>query len=250
MKRSAGGVQSIYRALSLIDVIADNGGRLTIAELAQQVELPLATIHRLLRTLLDCGYVRQLSDRSYALGFRLVPLGTQAGRMLDTGVHSILEELVNVLGETANLAILTGDRAEYIAQSPSPHSMRMFTEVGGRVALHSTGVGKALLASLSEREVSAIVARTGLTAATEHTIRNADSLTRSLDEIRERGYALDEQEQELGVRCVAVAVPSDGLTRMAVSVSGPLTRVTDDFVARAIPLLKAAARNLSQIVAD
>lgn len=245
---SGGGVQSIRRALMLLDAIADNGGRMTIADLAHQVPLPLASIHRLVRSLLDCGYVRQLPDRSYALGFRLVTVGAQAGRMLGSDVRAVLDKLVDALGETVNFAILSGDRAEYIAQSPSPHTMRTFTEVGSRVALHSTGVGKALLSTLGDDDVSALVMRAGLPAATEHTITSSSALLAELEKIRARGYALDEQEQELGVRCVAMPLPTDGLTRLAVSVSGPITRVTDDFVVRAVPLLTAAATQLSVTV--
>jgi IclR family acetate operon transcriptional repressor len=166
--------------------------------------------------------------------------------MVGLTTRSVLTTLVDRLGETANLAVLTGDHAEYVAQAPSRHAMRMFTEVGRRVELHCTGVGKALLAQLDDAQVVDIVRRVGLSAYTSYTITSEASLRTSLEQIRANGYAIDEQEQEDGVRCVAVPVTSSGLTtHMAVSVSGPTVRMTQDVVARAIPLLKEAAVQLT-----
>lgn len=236
------GVQSLHRALELVDVVAEAGGHLSIHEISGITGLPQPTVHRLLRTLVECGYMRQLPDRRYALGFRLVPLGAAAHRLIGAGAERILADLVRELGETVNLAVLSGDGAEYVAQAPSSHSVRMFTEVGRRVELHASGVGKALLAQLDDAEIQAIVGRVGLAAHTPHTITTASRLYAAVAEVRERGYAIDEQEQELGVRCVAVGVRAAAAMRTAVSVSGPLTRMDDGLVARAVPLLQAAAR--------
>jgi IclR family acetate operon transcriptional repressor len=157
---------------------------------------------------------------------------------------AVLEGLVDELGETANLAILCGDHAEYVAQVPSRHAMRMFTEIGRRVELHCTGVGKALLSQLDDDQVSSIVRRVGMPAYTTHTLTTEPALHASLAAIRERGYSLDEEEQEAGVRCIAVPIPAGIASGMAVSVSGPLTRMTNELVARAVPLLQAAANAL------
>ncbi len=245
MSTSGGGVQSLGRALDLLEILADAGGHLTIGEIAGRSDIPLPTIHRLLKTLIDRGYARRLSNRRYALGFRLVPLGQSAGAMVGADAHDVLTSLVEQLGESANLAALSGDHAEYVAQVPSRHAMRMFTEVGRRVDLHSTGVGKALLAELDDDRVAEIVARVGLPRRTEHTVTSAVALRDALDVVRRTGHSVDEQEQELGVRCVAVAVPAGSPPSLAVSVSGPLTRMTDDLVDRAVPLLTAAATRLA-----
>jgi IclR family transcriptional regulator, acetate operon repressor len=244
-RANSSGVQSLHRALGLIETVADAGGILTIREIADATGLPQPTIHRLLKTLVERGYMRQTPDRRYALGLRLVPLGTTANRLVGIGATRVLGELVRELGESANMAILIGDKAEYVAQVPSNHSMRMFTEVGRRVDLHATGVGKALLAQLDQAEVTAIVGRAGLPTHTTHTIVTEPALQAALAEIREQGYAVDEQEQELGVRCVAVCLPSATSTNAAVSISGPMTRLDDALVARAVPLLQAAAATLA-----
>ena len=243
---AGGGVQSLHRSLDLVSALeaaGAHGGHLPLAELAEAAGIPAATAHRLLRTLVERGYVRQRPDRRYALGFRLVPLGTTATALLGDVAEAVLADLVADLGETANLAVLAGPRAEYVAQVPGRYAMRMFTQVGHRVALHSTGVGKALLAQLDDVAVAAVAAREGLTGHTEHTLTTLPSLRAALAQVRERGYAEDQQEQELGVRCVAVPVGGAGVG-MAVSISGPLTRVTDEVVERAVPALQAAAVRL------
>lgn len=239
-----GGVQSVHRALDLLEIVATRPAGVSMADVALATGIPLPTTHRLMRTLTDRGYLRQLPNRQYALGFRLVPLGKAAHVLMGADADSVLADLVEELGETANLAVLTGDHAEYVAQVPSRFAMRMFTEVGRRVELHCTGVGKALLSQLSDAEVAAIVHRVGLPGYTPHTITTETALRAAISRIRRDGYALDEQEQELGVRCVAVPIAGPGPSFMAVSVSGPVTRMTDAVLERAVPLLRSAADHL------
>lgn len=203
----SGGVQSLERAFDLLERMADAGGEVGLSELSVSSGLPLPTIHRLMRTLVACGYVRQQPNRRYALGPRLIRLGESASRLLGTWARPYLARLVEETGETANMALLDGDEIVYVAQVPSKHSMRMFTEVGRRVLPHSTGVGKALLANTPADEVRALLARTGMPAATEKTITTPDGFLTALEEVRRLGYAVDDNEQEIGVRCLAVSVP-------------------------------------------
>ncbi|WP_020577997.1 IclR family transcriptional regulator [Actinopolymorpha alba] len=241
---SGGGVQSVERSLDLLELMADADGEVTLSQLASSSGLPAPTIHRLLRTLVAGGYVRREASRRYALGPRLIRLGETASRMLGASARPHLTALMDALGETANLALLDGDEAVYVAQVPSRHAMRMFTEVGRRVALHSTGVGKALLAQQSDNEVTALLQRTGMPARTHRTFTKPRQLLDELAAIRARGYAVDDGEQEVGVRCIAVTVPETP-TPTAISVSGPAARITDEVVAQAAPLLLQAARKLS-----
>ncbi|GAA2454446.1 IclR family transcriptional regulator [Agromyces soli] len=244
----AEGVKSVARVFDLLELIADAGGDVTLSELSTMAELPLPTIHRLLRTLVSLGYARQLANRRYALGPRLVRLGEVANRQFGQLARPQLKGLVERLGETANLATLDGDRVIYVSQAPSPHAMRMFTEVGRRSYLHSTGVGKAILAELDDEQVREIVGRTGLPAETEHSITTLEALLADLAEIRARGYSIDDGEQEIGVRCYAMAVPGAPVPT-AVSVSGPIARVDEDFAARAIPVLREAVREIGALAA-
>jgi len=240
----SGGVQSIERAFSLLEMLADAGGTLGLSQLAQQSGLPLPTIHRLLRTLVDLGYLRQESSRQYVLGPRLIRLGDASSRMLSTWARPHLAYLVDELGESANMALLDGDEIVYVAQVQSRHSMRMFTEVGRRVLPHCTAVGKAVMAEMDAQEVRDILRRTGMPRHTENTITDPDEFARQLEWSAEHGYAMDEGEQEVGVRCVAVAVP-DAPSRLAISISGPAGRMTEELVERAVPLLHRAGKELS-----
>ncbi|AXK31302.1 IclR family transcriptional regulator [Streptomyces armeniacus] len=245
---SSGGVQSLERAFDLLERMADAGGEVGLSELSTSSGLPLPTIHRLMRTLVACGYVRQQPNRRYALGPRLIRLGETSSRLLGTWARPYLARLVEETGETANMALLDGDEVVYVAQVPSRHSMRMFTEVGRRVLPHSTGVGKALLAHTPPEEVRALLARTGMPAATEKTITTADGFLDALEHVREVGYAMDDNEQELGVRCIAVSVP-DSPSAAAISISGPAGRVTEAATDKFVPVLREVAEDLSKALA-
>jgi IclR family acetate operon transcriptional repressor len=242
--RSRGGVQSIERAFGLLETLADAGGSLGLSQLAQESGLPLPTIHRLLRTLVDLGYLRQEASRQYVLGPRLIRLGEASSHMLSVWARPHLSRLVDELGESANLAMLDGDEIVYVAQAQSRQSMRMFTEVGRRVLPHCTAVGKAIMAGMPADDVREILKRTGMPHHTDTTITDPEVFAKELAVAAERGYAVDEGEQEAGVRCVAVVVP-DAPTRLAISVSGPAGRMTDALVERAVPLLVEAGRGLS-----
>lgn len=241
---SKGGVQSVERAFELLEIMANAGGTVALGELAERADLPLPTIHRLARTLLTLGYVRQLPNRHYTLGPKLIRLGESAARLIGSWSRPHLLELVERTGETANLAVIDGDMAVYVAQVPSPHSMRMFTEVGRRVYPHCTGVGKALLMQLPDDAVRALLERTGMPASTENTHTTPEALLRDIELSRSRGYAVDEGEQEIGVRCFAVPVP-DAPTLTAVSISGPAARVTLKSATTVTPLLRRIARDIA-----
>ncbi|MGH8894660.1 MAG: IclR family transcriptional regulator, partial [Actinomycetes bacterium] len=225
----ASGVQSLDRAFDLLELMAAAGGEVALSQLAASSGLPVPTIHRLIRTLVASGYVLQLPSRRYALGPRLIGLGESASRTVDAWAGPHLLALAEASGETANLAMLDGEMVVYVAQAPSSrHTMRMFTEVGRRVYAHCTGVGKALLAQLPESEVRRLVAAAGMPARTEHTITDVGRLLEELARVSSQGFAVDDGEQEPGVRCVAVAVP--GSPTSAVSVSGPASRLTHEAV--------------------
>jgi len=238
-------VQSLDRALQLLEHLADAGGSLRLAELEAATGLPLPTIHRLIRALAHNGYVRQEASRRYALGPRLIRLGETAGRGLGSWATPYLVELVGEIGETANMAVLEGDAVVYVAQAPSAHSMRMFTEVGRRVPAHCTGVGKALLSLLSDGEVVELLRRTGMPVQTPRTLTDPAALLRELSEVREQGWAVDDAEQEVGVRCVAVPV-GGAPARAALSVSGPSGRITAGRVVEIAPVLQRAAERLAE----
>lgn len=238
------GVQSVERAFELLDLMADLGGEVALSQLANASDLPLPTIHRLMRTLVAKGYARQGPSRRYALGPRLIWLGERAGRLVGSWSRPYLDRLAHELGETANLAFLDGDGVVYVAQAPGRHAMRMFTEVGRHVPAHSTGVGKAMLAQLPHASAEELLARTGLPARTPRTVTDAADLLRELSQIQEQGYATDEGEEEVGVCCFAVPVPGRSVVS-AVSISGPEARMTQALRECAIPLMQEVVAELA-----
>jgi IclR family transcriptional regulator, acetate operon repressor len=239
-------VQSVDRVFGLLEHLADGDGSLTLSELAARSALPMPTIHRLIRFLVSQGYVRQDPAKRYTIGPRMIWLGEAASRMLGSWATPVLTRLVDEFGETTNMAMLEGDGVIYVAQVPSPRAMRMFTEVGRFVMPHCTGVGKAIMSTMSDDEVTALLQRTGMPARTEHTITDIDAMLAELATIREAGYAVDDGEQELGVRCVAVPVPNLPFPA-AISVSGPDSRVTADQVGLIAPAARRAAAELTDV---
>jgi IclR family transcriptional regulator, acetate operon repressor len=239
-----GSVQSIARAFGLLEVMAANGGIVGLSELSQKSGLAVPTIHRLMRTMVALGYARQEPSRKYALGPRLALLGESASRLLDVWAAPHLQKVVDELGESANLALLDGHEVLYVAQAQGHHAMRMFTEVGRHAAVHCTAVGKAILAALPEARVDAVLVKAGMEPRTPNTITTPEAFKAELARVRARGYATDEQEQELGVRCVGVALPGDPV-RAAISISAPVGRMTDALIDRAVPLLQRTAAELA-----
>ncbi|HEV7825279.1 MAG TPA: IclR family transcriptional regulator [Mycobacteriales bacterium] len=252
--QNGGGVQAVDRALDLLEALASAGSPLGVSALSHTTGLPVGTIHRLLRTLASRGFVRQEASREYALGPALFRVGHASTRAIAAPARPYLARLVEISGETANLAVLEGDHVVYVAQVPSAHRLRMFAEVGRHVLPHSTAVGKVLLADRPAEAAAGVVQRTGLPAHTPNTITDPALFAAELDRVRARGWAVDDEEEETGVRCFAVPVRDGGRVIAAMSVSGPAARfdgveirplvtamqeVSDTFAAEA---LRGAAR--------
>ncbi len=237
---SPGGIQSLVRAMTTMETIAAHGGVLGVSQIAAHSGLSVPTVHRIVRTLVDLGYLRQEPSRLYALGPRLLLLADSSSAMVRSTAQPHLARLVDELGETANLAMLDGTQVAYVAQVPSRHAMRMFTEVGKRVMPHCTAVGKALLIGTPPDKVRVLLKRNGMPRRTDKTITDPEVYVAQLAAAAQDGYTLDDGEQEIGVRCVAVPV-REAPVKLALSISGPAPRMTPDLVQRAVPLLKEVA---------
>lgn len=238
-------VQSVVRAFHILELLSESADGRSLSELVALTRLPAATVHRLLHTMSELGYARQEPSHRYNLGFKLRNLSRRTDFTLSALARPYLESLVDAIGETANLAVLDGDHVLYVAQVPSPHPMRMFTEVGHRAFLHSTGVGKAILSTLPSDYLAKVLEHVGLPMATERTITTMPHLLEDIKNIHAAGYAIDNGEHELGVRCFAV--PVTGLPNpTAISVSGPAVRLTRALTSTVIPLLQNAAKALSR----
>lgn len=238
-----GRVQSVDRAFALLDALTLREGRASLGELAADTGLAAATVHRLCATLAESGHLRRDARRDYLLGPRLQRVGDAAALATSSWADPVLAAVVAGTGETANLAVREGDGVVYLAQVPSPHSMRMFTEVGRRVDVHCTAVGKALVAGDDDDEIRAMLERAGMRQFTESTIVHPDRMLEEIATVRFAGFATDESEQEEGVRCVAIAV-GVGDAAFAVSASGPEARFTRSRRDAAVEVLRSAVAGL------
>jgi DNA-binding IclR family transcriptional regulator len=252
-KRTRRSVQSVDRALDLLEALATADGEVAITTLAARTSLHVSTVHRLLATLLKRGYVRQNPDTSrYYAGAKLATLTEGRSRFgeLRLRARPLLRSLTDATRETANLVVLDDIQAVYIETIPSPQVVRLFTAVGNRTPLHATGAGKVLLAALPTPRRDALLERIDLRAYTARTITDRAALRRALEDIRERGYSIDDEEYDEGVRCVAVAVGPLGAPVAALSISAPANRLSRQRCAELAPLLRRTAADLAETLRD
>jgi DNA-binding IclR family transcriptional regulator len=243
-------VQVIDRVVAIIDALAGDRKDASIAELAEELGLHKATVHRLLMILSRHRLVdRDEQSGRYHLGLRLFELGTAAiarFNILDRARRH-LEKLLYEVDETVHLCVLDDGEVLYLDKIESTRSIRMASRSGRRNPTYCTAVGKAMLAHLPEREVDEILTRHGMQRQTPKTITTPAELKGDLRAIRERGYSIDDEEVEEGVRCVGAAVLGhSGRPLAAISVSAPSFRVTMEKVPVVAAALCRAARELSE----
>ena len=243
------GVQSVERTLDVLEFLGSSEQELGVSEIGAATGLSVATVHRLLGTLVSRGYVRRNGQtRRYGLGLRALTIAITARDRIGPLALPFLEELVEASQETANLAVLEDGSTLYIEQAfPPKRTLRMFTDPGNRVPLHATGTGKVLLAYQPPRLIEFILGRAGLSRQTVSTITDLAQLRAELQRIRRDGYAADYEEQEEGVRCLAAPVfGPDGNIFAAMSVSGPASRLDGVRMNAIVPNLKRIAASLSK----
>lgn len=228
-------IRSVQRVCDILDLVQANPDGLSLMDFAQATELPKSSVFRYLATLEGRGYVERNADGDYRMGLAL------SGDRIDTVARRLLPQLVylrDTLGETVNLGLLDGTRVAYLEIVESKASIRNAPRAGDREVIHSTALGKVLAAKMPSSMVESILAQEGMARSTEHTITSVPAFMAELEKVREQGYAVDDEENEIGGRCVAVAVP--GLTLpVAVSLSAPTSRLSREDVARVAEIMKA-----------
>jgi len=251
-RNSAGGVQSVVRALRLIDALGEGRGEIGISELSKRVGLHVSTVHRLLATLVQQGYCRQNPETGrYAVGAKLFHLAEAYLGQIDLRqtARPFLERLCRETGETANLVVLDRQEALYLDMVESPQSLRIFSRIGRRAPLHSTAVGKVLLAYRPEPQVKGLLGAGPLERLTKRTITSRAQLGRELEAVRHRGYALDREECEEGACCIAVPIRNArGVVDAALGVSAPITRLTPRRAEGLIPVMLRTGQELSALL--
>lgn len=218
-------IKSVARASHILEVLAQLGGKASLTQIVERTGIALTTAHRTLQALAEEGYIRQDTEtRAYSLGPGLIYLGGMSGRILGSWARPELSYLVGLTGETSTLSLLNDTEVINVAQVPSNHNLKMLTELGRHTALTATASGKAMLSIMDEDEREELLARCPHDQLTRNTITDLGQLRDELKLTRERGYAVENGEQELGVRAFAVAKRTDRI--LAVSISGPDSRLT------------------------
>ncbi len=241
-------IQSVDRALFLLETIAEAGGEATLTDLANRTGLNISTCHHLLATLIKRGFAAKVTGRRlYALGSRIHALGHACLQVdLPRRAQPYIERVNQETGETVHLAALQGDAVVTLAVREARHAVRVGTgKVGKMEGPHATAAGKAILAWLPEDEMRRIV-RHDMQRFTDSTITDFAKLVELLRVVRRNGYALDREEYLPGVICVGAAIRDQAGTVIgAISASTPTMRASDDHIALMRDEITAAARALS-----
>ena len=243
---SAVTIQVLERAMHLLDVLARQSDPVALKDLAAATGLHTSTTHRILNDLVVGRYVERVESGMYRLGMRLLELGSLVKGRLNVREAALepMRELHKLTGQTVNLSLQQGDEIVYIERAWSERSgMQVVRAIGGRAPLHLTSTGKLFLSAADARQVRAYATRTGLAGTTRNSITQIDVLEKDLATVRRHGYSRDNEELELGVRCIAAGVYDDtGKLQAGLSISAPAERMRDEW----IPVLLRIAAQISE----
>ncbi len=245
-------IQSLHRALDLIETLHNSTQPLKLKELTSQTGLPKTTVYRLLRNLESRNYIHCDNNGAYHLGLQLLMMCQAAPKNLlyKQLARKVLENLRAISQETAHLAILQEDRVLYIDAVESPHSLRFVGRIGTTNPVHCTALGKVLLMRHNNEDIIKILENQGMERKTDKTLLTADAYLQEMLTVRIQGYALDEQESQIQCRCVAAPIyDGTGAVTAAISVSGLANRFTADAMLRqVIPCLLQHTGEISQLL--
>ena len=242
-------VPAVQRSLDLIEALARNHHDLTITEAHRKFKIPKSSVYAILQTLKARGYVEQDQDDRYFLTLKLFSLGSALVDSLDLRkeVSPLLKELTEKAAITGHVAVRDGGHAVYIEKAEVLGAIRLTTQVGKRMPLHSTSIGKALIAHLPEEELDRIISKHGLTRFTHRTITGARELKKELAHVRAVGYAVSNEENEDGVRAVAAPIfDDDGRVAAAVNLGGSALQIKPGDFPSLGKLVRATALRMSR----
>ena len=243
------GVQSINRSLQILEAIANHNRGLTIAELVEELKLNKSTIHRILQTFVAWGYiVKDEKTKRYRLGMKVIDLSYQylGGLELKTEALPFMEILQQQTGQFAHLALLVGDEVVYL-EKLGPHTHpRMYSQIGKKADIHCSGLGKIIFANLNRASQESMLKKMDFHYVTDRTICTVEEFLREIERSKLRGYAIDDEENEPGMRCVAAPIfDYTGKVTAAVSTSGYINSFTPQLIEKYAEYTKACAAGIS-----
>ncbi|SNR56806.1 IclR family transcriptional regulator [Actinomadura mexicana] len=247
------GIQSVSRALAILELFNERRPELTTSEIASLTGLNRATAYRFCQTLLSLGYLEEIQSRTFRPGLKAISLARAAlsSRELPEMARPHLQRLRESTGETVNMALLSGAEVVYVARLLNDDLLALRLFVGSRLPVHATSLGRAILAFLPPEEIEQILGDRALEAVTQYTITDRDKLTQELDRIRSRGYSLNDEEMVLGIRGVGAPVFNASgrpIAAINVSIARPLDKAElRDVIA---PQVVETARTISTLVTE
>ncbi len=246
----AGGVQSLTRALSILDALAENEDGLSLTALAKTVALPPSSAHRLLTTLQRKRFVRfEPGSMLWRVGVQAFVVGNAFARSREVAPLAMpfMRQLMEKTGETVNLYVPNGGHAICIAQVQSRQVIRAISRPGGSVPLERSAAGKAILAKMTKIEVNELLSKHGGPDSRRAPRPGSSKLHAELGRIRARGFAFDDEEVAAGLRCIAVSiVDENGSAQAAISIAGPITRLADHRLPRLAEMVLATGDSITR----
>lgn len=243
-------VQSVERALSILELLSNHNEGLGITEISEKTNIHKSTVHRLLATLIHKGFVEQCqTSNNYKNSLKIYEIGSR--RVANLDILSVskpyTEKLVKDLNEVVHLVIRDEECIVYIDKVESTNTIQMSSTIGKRSPAYSTSVGKAMLAYTDPKKVLEIWKKSNLIKHTDNTIVDYDIFQKELAMIKDLGYAEDDEENEIGLRCVGAPIfGANGRIEGAISISGPSSRVNKEKVAEIGQRVKQCAANISK----
>lgn len=243
-------IQAVERALRILDLFDEYSTELKITEISNRMQLKKSTVHSLLKTLQKYGYIQQDTETGkYKLGLKLFERGNMAIRNFDirTVARKYFLDLSKKTGHTVHLVVLDGKEGVYIDKIEGTSANVIYSGVGRKAPIHSTGVGKALVAFKTQEELEKLLEGYDFEKRTANTITNHQDFLEEAKKIQQQGYSFDKEENEPGISCIAVPIRNfSGEVIAAFSISMPTPQLDEEQTNRIIPMMKQAANSISK----
>lgn len=244
------GIQVIDRAFDILELLSDVKEGMGVTEIANRIGLNKSTVHRILMSMASRGYIERAAGKGvYRNGLKLVDLASVHLNSVElkTEARPFLRELTARMNLATHLAILDGSEAVYIDKVEVESSLRLYSQIGRRISVHCSALGKCLLSGLTDSEVAERLRKCEFKRHTGNTLSGRQVLTRQVEAVRQRGYAVDDQEHEEGIRCLAAPVRDyRGKVVAAISLTGPASVVSPDRDAEIGDMVMHTAREISR----
>lgn len=243
------GVQSVERSLDIIEALATEPAGIGLSRLADMTGLHKSTVHRLLATLLERGYVSKQQDGSYRLGLKMIEAAScfLNGLELQTEARPYISRITRELGLTAHLGILEGDKVVYIEKMDVIANIKMYNQIGLRVPAYCSSLGKCLLSGYSRDELELIMSDCTFERFTQNTITSMEEFHKEMKKVRTKGWAIDNEESELNHRCIGAPIfDYRGDIIASISASGNNVAVPEDKIAQIAEYIKDIAMQISR----